>query len=190
MKYLPFLIVVLILALGGLIIMRQLRKPLETVSSQSLPMQEIKLTSSAFEHNQEIPEKYAAKNGEVSPPLSALGIPLGTQSLTLIMHDPDAPREGGWTHWLRFNISWNSKDGTWSIREGTEPQGTAGKGTGGNLTYHGPRPPSGTHRYIFTLYALDRKLLLEEGATKSEVEKFMEGHILGKGELTGLYSAR
>jgi Raf kinase inhibitor-like YbhB/YbcL family protein len=66
----------------------------------------------------------------------------------------------------------------------------AGKGTGGNLSYMGPCPPSGTHRYIFTVFALDAALALKEGATKTELESAMEGHILATGELIGLYSRR
>jgi Raf kinase inhibitor-like YbhB/YbcL family protein len=155
-------------------------------------MQEIKVTSSAFANNGRIPAKYTcdSPDAEVSPPLQISDVPEGAKTLALVMHDPDAPRAGGWTHWVKFNIPWNIKYGTWSIKEGEEPQGVSGKGTGGNSSYMGPCPPSGTHRYFFTVYALDTGLSLNEGAAKDELESAMRGHILGKGELVGLYSRK
>lgn len=152
------------------------------------PMQNMRITSSAFAHNTIMPERFTCDGEDVIPPLAIGNIPAGTKTFALIMHDPDAPRAGGWTHWVQYNVPWNMDYGIWKIEEGKEPEGTAGKGTGGELTYQGPCPPSGTHRYFFTVYALDTELAQKEGATKTELESVMQGHILGAGELIGRYS--
>ncbi|MEK7170445.1 MAG: YbhB/YbcL family Raf kinase inhibitor-like protein [Patescibacteria group bacterium] len=152
-------------------------------------MQELKLTSDAFTRNGLLPSRFTCDaKAPMSPPLAVSGIPAGTNTLALILHDPDAPRARGFTHWVRFNIPWNMNNGTWTIQEGKEPEGTAGKGSANTLAYYPPCPPTDTHRYIFTIYALDAALSLGEGATKTEVEAAMQGHVLGKGELTSLYS--
>ena len=153
-------------------------------------MQEIKVTSSAFQHNWMIPEKFTCDGDNVSPPIEIGRVPEGAKFLALIMHDPDAPRAGGWTHWVKFNMKMNNELGIMNIEEGKEPEGVSGKGTGGNATYQGPCPPSGMHRYFFNVYALNTELALKEGATKAELESAMEGHILAKGELVGLYSRK
>lgn len=157
---------------------------------KEIPMQEIKVSSGAFPHNGMIPEKFTCDSDNVSPPIEVFGVPKEAKSLALIMHDPDAPRAGGWMHWVKWNMPWNMKDGTWSTEEGKEPEGTSGRGTGGESTYQGPCPPSGTHRYFFNMYALDTILSLKEGTTKAELESAMQGHILAKGELIGLYARK
>lgn len=144
-------------------------------------MTELKITSSAFEHNGNIPAKYTADGEDVNPPLHIEGIPEGTQSLVLIVDDPDAPM-GTWDHWTVWNI--NPTD---NIGENTVP-GTEGMNDFKKHSYGGPSPPSGTHRYFFKVYALDTKLDLDPDSKKADVEKAMEGHILAKGELIGLYS--
>ncbi len=201
-------IVVLIIALVVVFAWRQgkqnERAPSQEVNGKET-MQEIRVTSSAFPHNGRIPEKYTCDptssetsrgKPDISPPLEISGVPAGAKTLALIMHDPDAPRAGGWTHWVQFNIPVNGNAEqiesykVTSFKEGEEPQGTSGKGTGGNSSYLGPCPPSGTHRYFFTAYALDTELALKEGATKTELESAMSGHIIAKGELIGLYSRK
>lgn len=152
------------------------------------PMQNMRITSSAFAHNTMMPERFTCDGEDVVPPLEIGGIPAETKTLALIMHDPDAPRAGGWTHWVRFNVPWTMYHGLWKIEEGKEPEGIAGRGTGGEFAYQGPCPPSGTHRYFFTAYALDTELAQKEGATKAELESAMEGHIIATGELIGRYS--
>ncbi|HEY4508413.1 MAG TPA: YbhB/YbcL family Raf kinase inhibitor-like protein [Candidatus Paceibacterota bacterium] len=161
----------------------------ERKESKEITMQEIKVASSAFGHNGMIPAKYTCDGEDRSPALEISGIPTEAKSLMLIMHDPDAPRSGGWTHWITYNIKLQNENSK-MIREGKEPGGVAGKGTGGNTSYMGPCPPSGTHRYFFTVYALDAELSLKEGATKADVEKAMEGHVIREGELVGLYSRK
>ncbi len=161
--------------------------------AESTPMKktiEIKITSSAFGNNTAIPSRFTCDGQDISPPLEISGVPAEAKSLALVMHDPDAPIAGGWTHWVKFNAPWDMEHGALSIGEGTEPEGTSGKGSGNNLLYQGPCPPSGTHRYFFKIYALDTILNLKTGATKTEVEKVMVDHIVGQGELVGLYARR
>jgi len=139
------------------------------------------VSSPAFKEGQTIPEQYTCEGKNVSPALNISGYPDKTVTLALIMHDPDAPMAGGFTHWVAFNI-----DTANQIEENTSP-GTAGSNSSNKRGYTGPCPPTGTHHYKFKVYALDAKLDLKKGATKAELEKAMEGHILSQGMLTGLY---
>ncbi|MFA5060021.1 MAG: YbhB/YbcL family Raf kinase inhibitor-like protein [Candidatus Omnitrophota bacterium] len=140
----------------------------------------MKLTSPAFSHNQSIPKKYTCQGENISPPLKVEGIPPETKSLSLIIDDPDAPG-GNFDHWIVFNIPVVSE-----IKEDAIP-GLQGSNDFGKLDYGGPCPPSGTHRYFHKVYALDTMLKLNEGVSKKQVEKAMEGHILEMAELIGLY---
>ncbi|MBW2040217.1 MAG: YbhB/YbcL family Raf kinase inhibitor-like protein [Deltaproteobacteria bacterium] len=147
----------------------------------------MKLTSSAFQHGGKVPVKYTCDGENINPPLTISDVPSGTKSLVLIMDDLDVPKylraDGMWDHWVVFNIPASLSD----IKEGEEPDGTHGIGTSGNLKYNGPCPPDREHRYFFKLYALDTELDLTEKATKKQVEKAMEGHILAETELMGRY---
>ncbi|MFC1691755.1 YbhB/YbcL family Raf kinase inhibitor-like protein [Nanoarchaeota archaeon] len=144
-----------------------------------------KITSSAFDYNTNIPSKYTCDGEDINPPLTIDNIPENTQSLVLIVDDPDAPI-GIWHHWVVFDItSVNSIIET--IPENSVP-GKQGKNSRNTNDYHGPCPPSGTHRYFFKIYALDIKLNLQEGSAKQEVEQAMQGHILEQAELIGLYN--
>jgi Raf kinase inhibitor-like YbhB/YbcL family protein len=137
--------------------------------------------SPAFENNKRIPAKYTCDGDEVNPPLTIEGAPEETKSLVLIIDDPDASI-GTWNHWL----VWNILPTTRKIEENTV-LGTQGVNTAGKRAYGGPCPPSGTHRYFFKVYALDATLNSNPNSRKEDVEKAMEGHILAKGELLGLY---
>ena len=144
----------------------------------------MKLTSPAFQHQQRIPAKYTCDGQDISPPLQIADAPPAAQSLVLIMDDPDAPR-GTWVHWT----VWNMEPKTSEIAENSGPPGAAqGMTDFRRPGYGGPCPPSGTHRYFFKLYALDTKLNLPAKTDKSALEKAMEGHILARAELVGLYS--
>ena len=151
----------------------------------------LELKSDAFANGQSIPAKYSCIGRSVSPPLTWTEPPAGTQSFALIVDDPDAP-SGTWVHWVLFNIPANTR----SLQEDLPVTGknadpnaiTVGKNSSGNAHYDGPCPPSGTHRYYFKLYALDASLSLSPGATKEQVLKEMEGHILAQGELMGTFS--
>ncbi len=148
-------------------------------------MKELKVSSSAFAHNGYIPAKYACDGENVSPPLLIEGIPENAESLVLIMDDPDAP-VGTWDHWILINIPVNHDRTAVSIRENAAP-GTQVLNSFGRHEYGGPCPPSGTHRYFFKAYALDEELKVNPDSGKRGVEKAMEGHIVAKGEMIGLY---
>lgn len=162
-------------------------EPINNVKNASILMSELILTSSAFEHNGKIPSKYTCDSENVSPPLEIGGVDEKARSLVLIMDDPDIPKgineENVWDHWVVYNIPTD----TTGVPEGAEPKGVLGVGTGGKLGYQGPCPPDREHRYIFILYALDTTLEVPEGATKDVVRSAMQGHILQKAELIGLY---
>jgi len=144
---------------------------------------------SAFGNGEEIPVRFTADGENVSPSLDISGIPSGVQSLVLIVDDPDAQRVVGytWVHWIRFNISVSGSEVR--IEEGSSP-GVGGFSTYKSGRYGGPNPPagSGIHNYYFKVYALDVDLDLGSDAEKSDVEAAMEGHILDKAEIVGVYS--
>lgn len=133
--------------------------------------------------NELIPAKYTCDGENVSPPLRFGDIPSGAQSFVLINDDPDAPM-GTWVHWVVYNIAPTVTD----VPEGMIPAGGAeGKTSFGHPGYGGPCPPAGTHRYIFKLYALDTIVRFAETPTAEELEYAMQGHILARAELVGLY---
>lgn len=148
-----------------------------------------KITSPAFENNETIPVKYTCDGSNISPPLQIENPPADTKSFALIVDDPDAPG-GTFVHWVVFNIS----PQTTSLAEdflNTDILRTNvkfGLNDFGEASYGGPCPPSGpAHRYIFTIYALDTTINLEEGITKKQLLDAMEGHILAQAKLTGKY---
>ena len=144
----------------------------------------MKITSSAFKNNSDIPAKYTCEGDNVNPELNFSDVPEGAKALALIVHDPDAPRENGWTHWIVFNMA---PDTSGIPENGTPASGIQATPDFGSPGYGGPCPPSGKHRYFFYLYALDTALDLDSEATRAEVEAAMEGHIMEKTELVGLY---
>jgi len=150
----------------------------------------MKLTSRAFKEGEKIPSKYTCDGQEVSPPLSIEGVPVQAKSLALIMDDPDVPefvrKDRMWVHWVLFNMTPETKE----LKENGEPPGVLGKNTGGSSSYQGPCPPDREHRYFFKLYALDTELPLSKGATKEDVEKAMQGHILAEAKLMGRYERK
>ena len=143
-------------------------------------MKELSVKSEAFQNNQKIPVKFTCDGEGVNPPLKINGVPLETKSLAIIMEDPDAP-SGLFTHWLVWNVSAKGE-----VLENSVP-GVEGTNSSRKTSYSKPCPPSGTHRYIFRVYALDAKLNLDEGANRRELEQAMNDHVIAKGELTGLY---
>jgi len=151
----------------------------------------LQLTSDAFASGQSIPVKYSCKGKDISPALAWDEPPEGTQSFALIVDDPDAPI-GTWVHWVLFNIPANTRGLQEDLPitgKNVDPNAIyVGKNSSGNIGYNGPCPPSGTHRYFFKLYALDTTISLLPGATKEQVLKEMQGHILAQGELMGTFS--
>jgi len=145
------------------------------------------ISSPSFTNEKVIPSKFTCDVDNISPELVFSNIPAGTKSLTLIAHDPDAPVQGGWTHWVIINMD----PTTTGIKENSKPAtGLEATTDFGKTVYGGPCPPSGTHRYYFYLYALDTILNLDQKATKTDVEKAMTGHILEQTELIGLYKRK
>lgn len=156
---------------------------------KEITMQNISITSEAFRNGDAIPAEYTCDGRGISPPLSWSGIPAGTKSIVLVMDDPDAPR-GTFVHWVLFNIPAETKKLPGGVPESkTLPNGSRhGITDSGRTGYSVPCPPPGKpHRYYFKVYALDTKLDLPAGATRANVERAMEGHILAKGELMGKY---
>jgi Raf kinase inhibitor-like YbhB/YbcL family protein len=139
------------------------------------------ITSPAFTDNGMIPSKFTCEGDNTSPALHIAAIPSSTKSLAIILHDPDAQREGGFTHWVAFNID-PMADLPEKFNGGTQAMNGAGK-----AGYIGPCPPTGTHHYHFMVYALDTKLDLDKSADKAKLEKAIQGHVLAMGEIIGLY---
>lgn len=142
----------------------------------------LKISSTAFADGEKMPAKYTCDGNNINPPLKIEGFPTTTQTFALILEDPDAPA-GNFIHWLCWNIP-----PVEDISENSSP-GIQGKNTTGKSGYSAPCPPAGKpHHYIFNVYALDTRIDLHENAERVELEKAMQGHIIAKGKLTGLYS--
>jgi len=155
----------------------------------------LSLTSSAFEHQAEIPTKYTCEGQDVSPPLAWTGVPDRAKSLVLIVDDPDAPDPAApkmtWVHWVLYELPVSSK----GLAEGVKPAALpAGAREGTNdwqrTGYGGPCPPIGRHRYFHKLYALDTRLSDLGKPTKAALEKAIQGHILATAELVGTYQKK
>jgi Raf kinase inhibitor-like YbhB/YbcL family protein len=152
----------------------------------------MQLTSSAFDPGGAIPSRFTCEGEDISPEFSWKEAPEETKSFALILHDPDAPRAGGFTHWILYNIP----GGTGHIEPSVPKQenitgtGRQGRNDSGEIGYMGPCPPSGTHRYFARLFALDTELNLPAGATHEELSAAMEGHILERAELMGTYTKK
>jgi hypothetical protein len=150
------------------------------------------LTSSAFKDGEAMPRKYTGDGADVSPPLNWTTPPTGALELALIVDDPDAP-SGDWVHWVIYGLppSLPLLPEAVPAREIVDSLGGAKQGRNDfkQIGYRGPSPPPGkVHHYHFKLYALNAKLDLSPGATKRELLRAMEGHILGRAELVGTYS--
>lgn len=182
-----FLLILVLIVIGGLAFYVSSRKNNKIIKAPNLNINSkntMKLTSPAFQNNENIPPKYTCDGENASPPLEISDAPAEAKSLALIMDDPDAPLAGGFIHWVAFNIDPATKE----IRENSAPQNAIeGMNSTGHTGYTSPCPPTGTHRYFFKLYALDTTLSLDSSATREDVEKAMEGHILDQATLIGLY---
>ena len=150
----------------------------------------MEITSSAFTEGGKIPSKFSCEGESINPELQFSNVPSEPVSLALIMDDPDVPesirKDRMFDHWVVFNIPPSTK----TIAENSQPQGTPGQNTKGGLVYFPPCPPDREHRYFFKLYALGKMLDLKAGATKKEVEKAMQGHIIAEAQLMGRYEKR
>jgi Raf kinase inhibitor-like YbhB/YbcL family protein len=147
------------------------------------------LSSPAFEHEAPIPPRYTADGMNVSPALKWSGLPAGTKSLVLTCDDPDAPG-GAWVHWVMYDIevALTELRDTMSRSKVVMGVGKQGVNSFKGYGYAGPAPPRGKlHHYVFRLYALDKTTDVPGGASKEQVLKATEGHVLGKAELVGTY---
>ena len=141
----------------------------------------MRLTTTAFEHDGDIPSRHTCDGPDTSPALLIDDLPPDAVSLALVLDDPDAPA-GTWVHWLAYDI-----EPVLAIPEGVARLGTPGTNSWGRTGYGGPCPPSGRHRYVFTLYALDAKLRLAAGADKATLSAALDGHVLAASVLMGHY---
>jgi Raf kinase inhibitor-like YbhB/YbcL family protein len=158
---------------------------LATVASFAAGGARMKITSSAFQEGADIPSKFTCDGADTSPALQVADVPSGAKSLALIVDDPDAP-SGLFTHWIVWNIS----PQTSTIEEGSAPKGVQGTNDFGKSGYGGPCPPSGTHRYYFKIFALDRELDLPAGTKRSQLDAAMKGHVVAEGQLMGRYARK
>jgi Raf kinase inhibitor-like YbhB/YbcL family protein len=147
------------------------------------------ITSTAFAHQETIPNAYTCDGADVSPPLAWTDPPAGTKSVALICDDPDAP-VGTWVHWVLYNVPATSLRLAENLPKGDTLKDGSKQGLNDfrRIGYGGPCPPRGpAHRYFFKLYALDSPLELPPKATKAQLERAMQGHLLAQAELIGRY---
>jgi Raf kinase inhibitor-like YbhB/YbcL family protein len=161
------------------------------------PTPGLTLVSSAFKDGDIIPDKYTQLAGPaaVSPKLEWSNVPSATVAFALIMHDPDVSLQKTTTdvlHWMVFNIPGTARELPEGVPAGNAmlPDGTVqAKNLRGTAGFMGPGAPAAGpyHHYVFELFALDTKLTLGPDATRADVLKAMEGHIVGKGALVGRF---
>jgi len=195
MKKIVLILTLLIIFLGLGVILKQIFNQLNKTHDVELENptyfakrnkeKKMKLTT-VFKHNEKIPSIYTCDGEDLAPELTVSEVPNEAKELVLIVDDPDAPM-GTWVHWLVYNMPAN----TTKIEAKNLPQGSKqGITDFGRTGWGGPCPPSGTHRYFFKLYALDTTLDLQAGATKSQLEQAIKGHVIEKDELVGLYKRK
>lgn len=142
----------------------------------------ITVTSTAFRDGGTIPRKYTCDGEGVSPPLAWKGVPANTSALAVVVDDPDAPR-GTFTHWVLLDL----EPTTTSLAEGHSGS-TQANNSAGKAAYFGPCPPSGTHHYRFTVYALSEATGLANGADLAEALRAIDAKSIGRGRLTALFA--
>lgn len=170
-------------ALGGLPLL------LVSLSGLAQPPRHLGMTSDAFANGRPIPSSFTCDGNNASPPLRWSGVPRNAKSLALTVFDTDAPN-GGFVHWVIYDIP-ASAPGLGAgipaqpkLNDGSEQ----GKNGTGQVGYHGPCPPSGpAHHYYFRLYALNNQPNLPPGATMTELNQAIRGHVIAQGQLMGTY---
>jgi Raf kinase inhibitor-like YbhB/YbcL family protein len=173
----------------GLLCGCQSDKPTPELAASGQELANFAMSSAAFAPGGDIPRQYTCDGDDLSPPLEWDAPPSGAQSLALIADDPDAPNKT-WVHWVLYDLPPDLR----ALPQGLPAQetlpelGTQGRNDFNKIGYGGPCPPQGkAHRYFFQLYALDVRLDLAPGATKSQVLEAMSGHVLAQAELMGRY---
>lgn len=145
----------------------------------------MQITSTAFQPDEPIPAEHSHDGGNTNPPLTFSEVPKEAKSLAIIVEDPDAPT-GTFTHWIVYNIA----PATLQIPQNGLPVGAVqATNDFGRQSYDGPKPPSGTHRYVFKVFALDTTLDIVQGSKRADFYAAIDGHVLDQAELTGTYSA-
>jgi Raf kinase inhibitor-like YbhB/YbcL family protein len=155
-------------------------------------MMSLVLKSTAFTEGGVIPLKYTCEGDDIAPPLEWQGVPENTQSLVLIVDDPDAPDPEAprmtWVHWVVYNLPADVRGLPEGATAAMLPVGTQqGVNDWHNQAYGGPCPPIGRHRYFHKLYALDTVLEDMQAPSKVQVEAAMQGHVIAQAELVGTY---
>jgi Raf kinase inhibitor-like YbhB/YbcL family protein len=181
-----FLILVLLVLISGCIASEPDE---ETLVEEDINMDAISISSDVFENGGMLSSEYTCDGNDVSPDLSWDTIPAGTRSIALIVDDPDSPGKT-WVLWVIYNIPASSTGlpGAVPKNKTLDDGSLQGQNDFGRIGYNGPCPPPGKlHRYFFKVYALDTALSLKSGATKSQLEAAMSGHILAQGEMIGKY---
>ncbi|MFA6594242.1 MAG: YbhB/YbcL family Raf kinase inhibitor-like protein [Candidatus Buchananbacteria bacterium] len=146
----------------------------------------IKVTSPQFEAGDVLPSIFTCDGEGVSPELHISNVPEGSKSLAVILDDPDAPA-GTFTHWLVYNLS----PDTAIIKENSLPaEAKVGNNSGRKQSYFPPCPPSGSHRYVFHVYALDKMLDFSNTPDRRQVDEAISGALIDSGELTAVYSRK
>jgi len=146
-------------------------------------IEELKISSPAFENGGKIPKKYTCDGENVNPFLKIENAPSNAKSLALVFDDIDAPR-GTYVHWILWNLAPDVKE----VKENSVPEGAVqGLNDFKKRNYGGPCPPGRAHKYVFKIYALDTLLNLNPNGTKKDLEKVMESHVISRAQLTGLY---
>jgi Raf kinase inhibitor-like YbhB/YbcL family protein len=142
------------------------------------------ITSPAFSNGEHIPRKFTCDGEAINPELQIHNVPREAKSLALVLHDPDAPIPGGFTHW----VVWNIKPETTLIKEESVPPGSVeGLNSASENRYAEPCPPSGSHRYQFKLYALDGMLDMPEATVAADAWAEIKRHAIAEAELVGRY---
>lgn len=178
-----------------LLILATLTLPITLAYSRSTEKEatmSLSLSSPAFAHEAAMPARHSCDGGDVSPPLRWTGLPAGTQSLALIVDDPDAPDPAAprmtWVHWVLYNLPPTIDGLAEGVSAAQLPAGTReGVNDWGRTGYGGACPPVGRHRYFHKLYALDTVLPDLREPDKAQLMKAMEGHVLAHVALIGTY---
>lgn len=155
----------------------------------------VTVESPAFADGDEIPDAHSDYGDGLSPELKWSGVPPATRSLAVVAEDPDARQKPPFTHWLLYNLPADLRELPASIPPDARlPQFTGalqGRASNGTIGYFGPRPPKddSPHHYHFEVFCLDSPLDLGPGADRDQMIEAMDGHVLAKGELVGVYEA-
>ena len=152
--------------------------------AQQLNVADLRVSSPAFGTHGRLPKRHTGDAEDVSPPIEWSGVPEGTRSFAVVMHDPDAPLVDGFTHWVGYGIPGDAA----GLEEDAEDH-VSGQNSFGNTGYNGPAPPPGhgVHHYYIWVYALDDDLDLEPGLDRRALLERIEDHVIEQARVIGTY---